>query len=191
VLPSIINGAFVNTSRRDFFKVSLLGSAALLIGSGFSTLVLAKSNRKPLPKFNFLRPSDAEFLLALAPVILRNNYPGILGLKADQRLLFTIDKQITSLSEHSRNQLRRLFDLLTSSTLRYLAGASINDWSTAPIEQIESFLQGWKNSMFSLKRTGYASLGKLLTISWYAQTDNYQQAGYPGPPKTYPPQDET
>jgi len=181
----------VNTSRRDFFKVSLLGSAALLVGSGLSTLVLAKSNKNALANFNFLRPSDAEFLLALAPVILKNNYPGTLGLKAGQRLLSAIDKQIASLSEHSRNQLRRLFDLLTSSTLRYLAGAPINDWSTAPIKQIENFLHGWKNSMFSLKRTGYASLGKLLSISWYAQAENYQQAGYPGPPKVYPPQDET
>jgi hypothetical protein len=181
----------VNSSRRDFFKVSLLGSAALLIGSGLSTLVLAKPNKEALPKLNFLRPSDAEFLLALAPVILKGNFPGILALKADKRLLYAIDKQLTSLNERSRNQLRRLFDLLTSSTLRYLAGAAINDWSTAPSEQIESFLQGWKNSMFSLKRTGYASLGKLLTISWYAQPENYQQAGYPGPPKVYPPQDET
>jgi len=181
----------VNTSRRDFFKVSLLGSAALLVGGGLSNLVLAKSNKNALANFNFLRQTDAMFLLALAPVLLKGNYPGTLGLKADQRLLSAIDKQISSLSEHSRNQLRRLFDLLSSSTLRYLAGASINDWSTAPIEQIESFLQGWKNSMFALKRTGYASLGKLLSISWYAQAENYQQAGYPGPPKVYPPQDET
>ena len=180
---------FLDTSRRDFFKVSLLSSAALLIGSSLSTLVLAQPNNNPLPKFNFLRPSDAEFLLALAPVLLKANYPGILGQKADQRLLFAIDKQIISLSENSRKQLRQLFDLLTSSTLRYLAGAPINDWSTAPSNQIEDFLQGWKTSMFALKRTGYAALGKLLTMSWYAMAENYSQAGYPGPPKIYPPQE--
>jgi len=189
VLPSISNGAFLNTSRRDFFKVSLLGSVVLLVGSSVSTLVLAKSNHNVLPDFNFLRPSDAEFLLALAPVMLKANYPGILGRKASQRLLFSIDKQISSLSVHSRKQLRQLFDLLTSSTLRYFAGASINDWSVAPIEQIEGFLQGWKNSMFSLKRTGYSALGRLVIMSWYAQPENNLQAGYPGPPKIYSPQE--
>ncbi len=179
----------MNTSRRDFFKVSLLGSAALLIGSGLSTLVLAKSSENALANFNFLRPSDAEFLLALAPVILKDNYPGILGLKADHRLLFAIDKQITSLSEHSRKQLRQLFDLLTSSTLRYLAGGPMSDWSKAQSHQKEDFLQGWKTSMFALKRTGYAALSKLFAMSWYAMAENYSQAGYPGPPKIYPPQE--
>jgi hypothetical protein len=181
---------FVNTSRRDFFKVSLLGSAALLIGSSLSTLVLARSNNNVLPNFDFLNPSDVEFLLALAPAILKANYPGLLGRKASQRLLVAIDQQIMALSDHSRKQLRQLFDLLTSSTLRYLAGSPTNDWSTASITEVENFLQGWKNSMFTLKRTGYAALGKLITMSWYVHAENNSQAGYPGPPKVVPPQDE-
>jgi len=100
-----------------------------------------------------------------------------------------IDKQIMSLGEHSQKQLRQLFNLLTSSTLRYLAGGPVNQWSTASTEQVNSFLLGWKNSMFALKRTGYAALGKLITMSWYTQAENYQQAGYPGPPKIYLPQE--
>jgi len=179
----------LDTSRRGFLKFSFLGSAALLIGSSLSTVVLAKANDNVLPEFDFLRTSDAEFLLALAPVLLKANYPGKLGQKADQRLLLAIDRQIAALSEHSRKKLRQLFDLLTSSTLRYFAGATINDWSTAPSKEIEGFLQGWKNSIFALKRTGYAALSKLLTMSWYAMAENHSQAGYPGPPKIYPPQE--
>jgi hypothetical protein len=180
----------LNTSRRDFFKISLLGSAVLLVGSGLSNVLLAKSvNVSVTDRLSFLQPIDAEFLLALAPSILSSNFSGnntaAVNNKANQRLLKSIDQQIMSLGEHSQKQLRQLFDLLTSSTLRYLAGAPISDWSTASTKQIEDFLMGWKNSVFALKRTGYGSLVKLLTMNWYTQAENYHQAGYPGPPKIY------
>ena len=187
-----MQGGFLNSSRRDFFKVSLLGSAVLFVGSSLSIALLAKSVNAPVAEnYRFLKPSDADFLLALAAVMLKNNYPVTSGNSAKQRLLIGIDQQIMSLGEHSRKQLRQLFDLLTSSTLRYLAGAPINNWSTASSEQVNSFLLGWKNSMFALKRTGYASLAMLITMNWYTQAENYQQAGYPGPPKIIPPQDNT
>jgi hypothetical protein len=179
----------VKTSRRNFFKVGLLGSAVLLASSRWSALVLVKSNVNDLQRFDFLNSSDIEVLLALAPVMLKTNYPGKLGKKSEERLLVTIDEQIASLGQHAQKQLRQLFDLLGSSTLRYFAGAQMSDWSVASSDQIESFLQGWENSLFSLKRTGYAALSKLITMSWYIQPENYDQSGYPGPPKIYPSQE--
>ena len=179
----------MKTSRRDFFKVGLLGSAVLLAGSSLSTFALVKSHKKKLPHLDFLSPSDTELILALAPIMLKINYPGVLGKAAENRLLVAIDKQISSLGEHSQKQLQQLFDLLGSSTLRYLAGAPTSDWSTASADQIESFLDGWKNSLFTLKRTGYAALGKLITMNWYIQPENYSQSGYPGPPKIVTPQE--
>jgi hypothetical protein len=179
----------VKASRRDFFKVGLLGSAVLLIGSSLSAFSLVKSRVSSLQNLDFLTSADTEVLLALAPIMLKINYPGLLGKEAAQRLSLIIDQQITSLDEHSQKQLRQLFDLLTSSTLRYFAGAPISDWTTASSDQIESFLQDWKNSLFSMKRSGYAALSKLIIMSWYAQSENYSQASYPGPPKIVPTQE--
>jgi hypothetical protein len=179
----------VKTSRRDFFKVGLLGSAVLLACSSFSALALVKPKKNNLRDFDFLTLSDTEFLLALAPVVLKANYPTLLRKEAEQRLLLGIDKQITSLGDHSQKQLRELFDLLTLSSLRYFAGVPTTNWPTASSDQIEGFLQGWKSSLFALKRTGYAALVKLITMNWYAQPENYAQSGYQGPPKIIPPQE--
>jgi hypothetical protein len=179
----------VKTSRRDFLKVGLLGSAVLFAGSSLSAFSLVKSSKNDLQHFSFLNSSDTELLLALAPIILKVNYPGALEKEAEQRLLVAIDKQISSLGQHSQKQLQQLFDLLGSSTLRYFAGAQSSDWSSAPTDQIESFLEGWKNSLFALKRTGYAALCKLITMTWYTQPENFSQSSYPGPPKIYPPQE--
>ena len=185
-----MNGDFLNTSRRAFFKVSLLGSAVLFIGSSLSTVLLSQSSHSSeQDNFRFLRPVDVAFLLALAPAVLKANFPARLGEKANYRLLIAIDQQVSSLAEHSQQQLRQLFDLLTSSSLRYFTGAPTGDWSTVSTEKIDDFLLGWKNSMFSLKRTGYAALVKLISMSWYSQAENYQQAGYPGPPKIYLPEE--
>jgi hypothetical protein len=185
----MILGVYVKTSRRDFLKVGLLGSAVLLAGSSLSAFSLVKSNKNDLQHFSFLNSVDTQLLLALAPIILKANYPGMLGKEAEQRLLISIDNQISSLGQHSQTQLQQLFDLLGSSTLRYFAGAPSRDWYLASNDQIESFLEGWKNSMFALKRTGYAALCKLITMSWYTQPENFSQASYPGPPKIYPPQE--
>ena len=180
----------MKTSRRYFFKVGLLGSAVLLAGSSLSAFTRVKSSKNNLPKLAFLSVSDTELLLALAPIVLKANYPGSLEKEAEHRLLLAIDTQILSLGEHSKKQLQQLFDLLGSPTLRYLAGGPSNDWTTASTDKIEDFLDDWKNSLFALKRTGYAALCKLITMNWYTQPENYAQASYPGPPKIYPPQDK-
>jgi len=180
----------VNTSRREFFKISILGSAVLLLGSSLSTRILAKPDHASLEQnYSFMRPLDIEFILALAPAILSVNKSGAFTEKVQLQLISTIDRQIASLGEDSQKKLRQLFELLTSSSLRYLAGAPTSRWSTTSAEQADSFLMGWKTSMFSLKRTGYAALVKLVTMSWYCQSENYQQSGYPGPPKIYLPQE--
>jgi hypothetical protein len=179
----------VKASRRDFFKVGLLGGAVLLVGSSLSAFTRVKSSKNNSPKLDFLSVSDTELLLALAPIVLKANYPGSLEKEAEQRLLRAIDQQILSLGEHSKKQLQQLFDLLGSSTLRYFAGGPSNDWSTASTDHIERFLDDWKHSLFALKRTGYAALCKLITMNWYTQPENFLQAGYSGPPKIYPPQE--
>ena len=176
----------LNTSRRGLLKAGLLGTMVLIAGGTVATLSF--SNRKPASErgFRFLRKQDLVFLSALAPVILKDNYPGSMGAEAEARLLKALDDLMETLGEFSQNQLLQLFDLMSVGPARFVAGGPMSSWPDASSEQIDSFLISWRDSMFSLKRMGYVSLCKLITVSWYSQPENYSQAGYPGPPKKYP-----
>lgn len=176
----------MNINRRDFLKVGFIGSTVLATGSAFS--IFGKENSFSVIKqgFRFLRDTDIEFLLAVAPVILNSNYPGVLGQNSEERLLNALDELMASLGEFSQKQLSQLFDLMSIAPLRYLAGGPFSGWQNSSEQQINDFLLGWKNSIFSLKRMGYASICKLIAMSWYTQPENFVQAGYPGPPKKYP-----
>ncbi len=54
---------------------------------------------------------------------------------------------------------------------------------------IEAFLQDWKTSRIQLKRMGYASLCKLVTMCWYSQPSTFAFSGYPGMPQRIPASD--
>lgn len=176
----------MNINRRDFLKVGLIGSIVLTTGGVFTVFSKKDSDFVSKQGFHFLREADIDFLLAIAPVILHSNYPGVLGEKSEEVLLKALDELMASLGVFSQKQLSQLFDLMSTAPLRYLAGAPFGHWSNSSEQQINDFLLGWKNSIFSLKRTGYASICKLIAMSWYTQPENFVQAGYPGPPKKYP-----
>lgn len=176
----------LKTSRRGLLKAGLLGTMALVAGGTVATL--SGCSRKPVSElgFRFLREQDLVFLSALAPAILKDNYPGPLGPEAETRLLKSLDGLMATLGEFSQNQLLQLFDLMAVGPARFVAGGPMGSWSDASTEQVDEFLISWRDSMFSLKRMGYVSLSKLITMSWYSQPENYVQTGYPGPPKKYP-----
>ncbi len=73
-----------------------------------------------------------------------------------------------------------------SPVTRLAVGAPLHPWQEATIEEAESFLVSWRESMLPIKRMGYAGLCKLVTISWYSQPENFPVSGYPGPPKKIP-----
>jgi len=170
-------------NRRGFLKVGVLGSLTLALGSSFHALSIGYSVSHPAKERVFLRKQDTEFLLAIAPAILNKNYPGILGEQAAERLLTALDNMMLTFNNFSQKQLLQLFDLMSVAPLRYLAGGPFAPWSKASKQQASDFLVDWQNSSLSLKRMGYSSLCKLITMSWYAQPENFIQSGYPGPPK--------
>lgn len=172
-------------SRRGLLKAGLLGSAALVTGTSLATLSGCSRQPDRSRKLMFLRQHDTVFLSALAPVILKNNYPGSLGKGAEERLIKALDGLMFTLGEYSQNELRQLFDLMALGPARFMAGGPLVSWDQASSAQIEGFLYHWRDSLFLLKRMGYNSLTKLITTSWYAMPENHIQAGYPGPPKKY------
>jgi len=172
-----------NINRRDFLKIGLVGALTLTVGSSLTTLRIGGGESQRINGLQFIREQDAEFILAIAPVILNTNYPGMLGEQAAERLLLSLDKMMGTFGEFSQQQLLQLFDLMSIAPLRYLAGGPFSSWSKASTQQSDNFLVGWQQSSLSLKRMGYSSLCKLITMTWYSQPENYVQSGYPGPPK--------
>jgi hypothetical protein len=173
-------------TRRGVLKAGLLGTAALVAGGTVATM--AGYNREPATELGltFLRKQDISFIAALAPVILKGTFPGPLGEHAETRLIRAVDSLMSNLGEFSKKQLTQLFDLMSIGPARFIAGGPISNWADAKPEDINDFLEGWRNSLFPIKRMGYTSLSKIITMSWYPQPENYAQIGYPGPPKKFP-----
>ncbi|ASP37663.1 hypothetical protein CHH28_02800 [Bacterioplanes sanyensis] len=175
----------LNTTRRGFMQLS--GGAAATLTLGSSLALLSGCSRQPEAGLQFLTADDADFLAALAPVIMGASYPGQLGPEqARARQVAALDKLIGTLQYHSRNQLVQLLAIMSSAPLRAALGAPFRHWNEASAEEVEAFLLGWRDSSLQVKRMGYASLCKLQTMCWYALPENYIASGYPGPPQKIP-----
>lgn len=177
------------TSRRGFLQLGMMGTATLALGSTVATLSGCASSldAKPNSEYKFLNSSDREIFSALSPVILNKGFPGDLSHDvAIKKLLLALDDLIHTLQYHNKTQMRQLFDALSIAPLRVIAGAPWSDWKDMDEKQINDFLIGWRESSFQLKRLGYVSLCKLVSISWYAQPESYVSTGYPGPPTKIP-----
>lgn len=172
----------ITTTRRGFMQLSS-GSAALLTLGGSLAALSGCSKTPAADGYQVLRAGDIELLGALAPVILAGSYPGPLAAQAQPRLMQSLDQLILTLQEYSQKQLLLLLDVLQVAPVRLAMGAQWGSWQQASTDDIEAFLQQWKNSSLQLKRMGYGSLCKLLSICWYSQPETFAATGYPGPPR--------
>ncbi|WP_419812103.1 twin-arginine translocation signal domain-containing protein [Bacterioplanoides sp.] len=174
-------------SRRSFMKLSASSAAAISVGA--STTLMTGCARQPDNSLGltFLTKDDADFIEAIAPVVLNKSYPASLSPEdAGERLVKAVDALINTLGEHSKTQLSQLFTLMSSAPLRLAVGAPFASWPDASAEDVESFLVSWRNSMMGIKNMGYASLCKILSICWYSQPETFALSGYPGLPKKIP-----
>ncbi len=185
-MSSNINEA-LPTTRRGFLQLGLMGTATLALGSTVATLTGCATSLKQSSQFKFLTPEDREIFAALVPQVLSKSFPGNLSQEAAmQRVLLSLDDVIHTLQYHNRSQMRMMFDALTVAPLRLVAGASWTRWKDMSPEQVNAFLDNWKNSSISLKNMGHMSLTKLINISWYSQPESFVSTGYPGPPVKIP-----
>lgn len=178
----------LSTSRRGFLQLGLASSMSLSLASGLvSTLVptllptkveASESSTEKL-EYRFLTPSSAEFLAALFPVVLAS--PS-LNQDENNALLMALDKLIFHFNAFNQKQMQQLFDVMAYAPVRFVAGAPWASWPAASHEDIQSFLVGWRDSRFELKRMGYLSICKLINLCWYARKESFAQTGYPGAP---------
>src|SRR5690606_17454634 len=159
----------ITTTRRGFMQLSASSAAALTLGASVAGLT-GCSKVPAADGLKVLRPGGIEILRAVAPVILSGSYPGSLAADGEAALLRALDTLVLTLQDYARSQLEMLFDALQVAPVRLAMGAPWASWSEMPADDIEAFLHSWKTSRIQLKRMGYASLCKLVTMCWYSQS---------------------
>mgnify|MGYP000305088621 CR=1 FL=1 len=173
-------------NRRNFLKLGAASSAALTATAFTATFSgCSESALEDTPgTWKVLRAGDRSFLTAVAPVMLKGTLPteSAAQKSAIDQMLIYIDSTIFALGPHNAKQMSELFTLLNFGLSRGLTTGVWSKWEHASEEEIENFLNKWRNSSLGLLNLGYNGLNKLMTATWYGQPASWEQIGYPGPP---------
>lgn len=171
--------------RRQFLKLSLASSVALASTSAVVGLS-GCSEAAPAADSGWLvlRESDRRLFATLMPVMLKGAFPSEAAAKntATQTCLQFLDKAIYGLGSANAKQLTDLFNLLNFAPTRGLLAGVWHSWDQASEEEIENFLNRWRNSSLGLLNLGYNGLNKLVCAVWFGQPQAWPQVGYPGAP---------
>lgn len=177
-------------SRRSFVKTGVLGSVMLVGAStvaqlqGCASLPATDSDGNPT-SWKLLRPKDRAILGAIAPVALAGAFPQDRAATLDT-FLPQVDTFLFSTSKGNHDALYQLFDLLDLRVTRVLLTGVWSSWGNIQDDQVEDFMQSWRDSSMNQLRLGYAQLTQVLNLVWYAQPANISPTIYPGPPKHEP-----
>lgn len=170
-------------NRRDFLKLGAASSAALTATSLTATLTGCTESLSANSEWKTLRDSDRLFLTAIAPVMLKGSLPteAVAKQQAISNMLQTIDTAIFKLGPHNSKQMMDLFNLLNFGLSRGLTTGVWSKWENASFEEIDNFLNRWRDSSVGLFNLAFNGLNKLMCASWYGQAAAWPQVGYPGP----------
>ena len=133
-------------ARRDFLKVGAGFSLALTLAGALGTLGgCGEAAKSPAKSFAFLQDSDLElFTRARAGRRL-----DLAELDAGERnarvgeVLRNLDATCSAMGLASRQELRKLLDLLAIAPLRYVL-TGVGAWNEASIETLQAFLARWR-----------------------------------------------
>ncbi len=173
-------------NRRNFLKLGAASSAALT-ATAF-TASLSGCSESPIENtagtWKILRTSDRTFLASVAPAMLKGSLPteAVAKKSAIDQMLIYMDAAIFALGPHNAKQMADLFTLLNFGLSRGLTTGVWSKWENASQEEIENFLNKWRESSLGLFNLGYNGLNKLMAATWFGQPASWQQVGYPGPP---------
>ena len=94
---------------------------------------------------------------------------------------------VEGLPPHLQHDVQQLLSLLTfAPTRRMIAG--LPPWSAVTRSEVQAFLSRWRFSRFTLLRSGYDALHRLVMAGWYGNTASWARIGYPGPPEIEVPE---
>lgn len=165
--------------RRDFLKVGAGFSFALVLAG---TVGCSGDTKAPVAGYAFLQPGDVELFSALAPAVVSElgAFDAAKRKTLVEAVLRKVDGTCAALDLGSRQELRKLLDLLAIGPLRY-ALTGVGAWNEAGIDKIQAFLARWRGSRFATLNAGGNVLVKLTASSFYLLPESWPSTGYPGP----------
>jgi hypothetical protein len=173
-----------SVSRRGFLKVGFGFSAALACTALVPSLSGCSAGASAAQAgMAWLRPDDAAMFRALLPAIISD----LADAPRDKReaqiknALQNIDRTCASMGEGGRAELRKLFDLLGSTPLRWALTGIRSGWESATPAQVRAFLARWRGSRFATLNAGGVVLVKLSSVGYYVTPAAWAGSGYPGP----------
>ena len=171
-------------SRRTFLKVGIAGACVLMTARVLDRSVFAQHEGPGSLDLKKLANKDADCIAALAPAVLKGALPDdpVARAVAINEMVEAFDRTVAGLSPAVQREVEELLSLLTFSlTRRFVAGVS-KPWSEASTEDVEAFLNGWRQSRLALLQQGYQALARVMIACWYGNPLSWQKIGYGGPP---------
>jgi len=169
--------------RRSFLKLGAASSAAL---TGISLTATLTGCTESLPEnsdWKVLREGDRIFLKSSFPVLFKGILRGETVDKEDalNKMLRCADGIVFNLDPHNQKQMIELFDLVNFSVSRSLTTGVWSKWDEASEEDIEHFLNKWRESSIGLFNLAYNGLNRLACAGWFGLPESWKAVGYPGP----------
>jgi hypothetical protein len=177
----------MRVSRREFLKVGAGAAMTLAVTHALNRPLFAQpvggGSAGSLDLKHFAN-RDAELIAALAPAILADALPLDPASRqvAINEVVEAFDRTIFGLSPAVQREVDELMSLLTFAPTRYLIAGIRSPWNAASAEEIDAFLQRWRDSRLALLQQGYQALVRLMIACWYGNPLAWAQIGYPGPP---------
>lgn len=166
-------------TRRSLLKAGIAGGAVLVLARWMVTSYSPRES--PEPSGSTLDPSARAIIAALVPVMLEGALPHA-GSEARAEIVAGVDRAVARLPPGSRKELEQLFALLSFAPTRCLVAGVWSSWPQVSRESVAGFLASWRDSRFTLLRSGYGALHQLILAAWYGNTRSWPAIGYGGPP---------
>jgi hypothetical protein len=174
----------LDSGRRTFLKVGVVGSALLFLGRWLPEAHAADQAADPTVAFANLTAADTSALTRIIPVMLS----GALPQNQEERnaaigeIVRGVDITIGYQSPSVRDEISALFRLLTKGVMRALVAGVWTTWDKASDQEVREFLASWRNSRLSILRSAYIGLNNLIVGSWYGNPKSWARIGYAGAP---------
>ena len=180
-MKSVVVPPSMSMGRRDFLRTGLFGAMALSTVS-FSAALTGCASAPPAAGLRVLRDSDLVVLRALMPVVLNGAMPADATREnVISESLQLLDNLLEGSSRAGQQQLHQLLDLMTFPPTRRLVAGMQHDWAAASRDDVNSFLNKWRDSRFSLLRAGYLALTQMIAMNWYLQPRSWAAINYVPP----------
>jgi hypothetical protein len=126
---------------------------------------------RPQRSWAFLSSADHQALLTLMPALLGESSVAAIFLEhaGQGEFISGVDWAISLLPPATRDDLRQLFDLLSSPGGRFLLLGLVADWRATRPEELAAGLEGWRRARLGVLRSAYEGLRDIVFAVWYGQ----------------------